>query len=215
LFDRLVKPGGQVHSFEPGQGTFAKLQLTRELLNLERATLHQKAVGRSVGQIDFWSSTSGSDAQQQTINHSALGSQFRQERVAVTTLDTFAAELGARGASPIAFVKCDIEGAEATMLQGARQLLDSEDPPVWLIEHNRPALADHGATSADLLAFFRECDIFFVPICWPPSLMASPQAAKWNGVAEDLPDECNLVVFPKRGVHAQRAGALRQAGLLA
>jgi FkbM family methyltransferase len=214
LFDRLVGTGGQVHAFEPGSGTFAKLQHTKELLKLERSVLHQKAVGCEVGEIDFWSSTSGSDAQQQTVNLSAVRPHLRQERVPVTTLDAVAVGLRADG-KRIAFVKCDIEGAEAGMLQGARATLNSEDPPIWLIEHNRPALAAHGASGADLLSFFRDCEVYFVPICWPPSVMASPRADRWNGKADDLPDECNLIVFPKRGIHAERAASLRRSGLIA
>jgi FkbM family methyltransferase len=215
LFDRLVRPDGQVHSFEPGAGTFTKLQRTKELLKLDRSTLHPKAMDSSVGAIDFWSSTSGSDAQQKTINNAALGRHLRHDKVAATTLDAFAAELQVNGVDRIAFVKCDIEGAETAMLKGSKNLLNSENPPIWLIEHNRAALADRGATSADLLAFFAGCEIYFVPICWPPSIMASPKADKWNRVPNALPDECNLIIFPKRGIYAQRANALKEAGLLA
>jgi FkbM family methyltransferase len=215
LLDRLVKPGGQVHSFEPGAGTFTKLEQTKELLHLDRSSLHPLAVGSAVGEIDFWSSTTGSDAQQMTVKCAALGRHLRHEKVAATTLDAFAAELKKQGVDRIAFVKCDIEGAETAMLKGAAGLLRSEHPPIWLIEHNRTALIDQGAASSDLLAHFAGCDIYFVPLCWPPSEMAAPQAAKWNGQPDALPDECNLIVFPTRGVHAQRAAALKQSGLLA
>jgi len=215
LFDQLVKPNGQVHSFEPGENTFSKLKRTKELLGLDRATLHLKAMDASVGLIDFWSSTSGSDAQQKTVNNAAIGRHLRLDKVEATTLDTIAADLRAKGLKEISFVKCDIEGAEATMLKGATNLLNSANPPIWLIEHNRPALSDHGVSSADLLAYFAGCEIYYVPICWPPSVMASPQADKWNGVLNDLPDECNLIIFPKRGLHAARIAVLKQAGLLA
>jgi len=215
LLDRLVRPRGQVHAFEPGGGTFSKLERTKALLRLDRSTLYPKAVGSSVGEIDFWSSTSGSDAQQKTVQGAALGRHLRQDKVAATSLNVFVAELPAGDAARVAFVKCDIEGAEAAMLKGAKNLLSSANPPIWLIEHNRPALSDQGATSADLLAFFAGCDIYFIPICWPPSVMASPRASQWSGIADELPDECNLIVLPRRGMYAQRAAALRQSGLLA
>jgi FkbM family methyltransferase len=214
LLDRLVRPGGQVHSFEPGKGTFSKLERTKTLLRLDRSILYPKAVGSSVGEVDFWSSMSGSDAQQKTVRGEVLGRHLRHDKVAATTLDAFVAELPTDDTPRVAFVKCDIEGAETAMLKGAKTLLGSANPPIWLIEHNRPALVDQGATSADLLAFFAGCDVYFVPICWPPSVMASPRASKWSGLADELPDECNLIVLPKRGVHAQRAEALRQTGLL-
>jgi hypothetical protein len=130
-------------------------------------------------------------------------------------MDAFVAGLQAEGLPPVAFIKCDIEGAEAAMLKGARNLLQAEHPPIWLIEHNRQALADQGADSADLLAFFAGCEIYFVPLSWPPSRLVSPRAAHWNGRPDDLPDECNLVVFPKRGKYAERRTALQHASLLA
>jgi len=212
LLDRLVKPNGHVHSFEPGLGTFSKLERTKALLKLEHATLYSKAVGNLVGEIDFWSSTSGSDAQQKTVQ--TLGRCLRHDRVDSTTLDVFAASLRDQGTDRIAFVKCDIEGAEAAMLRGATTLLQSENPPIWLVEHNRPALTEHGATSTELMNFFAGYDIYYVPICWPPSIMAAPKAAKWSGKLEELPDECNLIALPKRGVYSGRTAALREAGLL-
>jgi hypothetical protein len=45
--------------------------------------------------------------------------------------------------------------------------------------------------------------------------MVSPRAAYWNRRPDDLPDECNLVVFPTRGRYAQRRASLQRAGLLA
>jgi hypothetical protein len=134
--------------------------------------------------------------------------------VETTTLDAFVAELSSKGAGSVAFVKCDIEGAESTMLKGAQTLLNSQDPPIWLIEHNRMALLEHGASSLDLLTPFANCDIYYVPLCWPPSIMASPQAKKWSGVPGELPDECNLIIFPRRGAYAKRATTLQQAGLI-
>ncbi len=213
LLNGLVKRGGQVHSFEPGRGTYDRLEETKQLLKLDRTILHPKAISDCVGYIDFWLSTSGSDAQQSTVNTVALGGGIRHDKVEATTLDVFVAELNAKGVQGIAFVKCDIEGAEVSMIKGARSLLTAQDPPIWLIEHNRAALLEHGNSSHDLLFPFAEFDIYFVPITWPPSSMASRQVKKWDGVPAGLPDECNLIMFPKRGAYAKRAVELRQAGL--
>jgi len=214
LLDKLVNPGGQVHSFEPGQGTFARLQETKKLLALERTSLYQKAISDSVGSIDFYLSTSGSDAQQSTVKVAALGQETRLHRVEATTIDAFVTGLKSKTNPGVAFVKCDIEGAELLMLKGAKGLVNSENPPVWLIEHNREALTEHGASSVDLLSPFANFEVYYVPLCWPPSVMASPKADKWNGVPASLPDECNLIIFPKHGTYANRAAALKQAGLI-
>lgn len=214
LLDRLVKPDGQVHSFEPGEGTFMKLSDTKKLLKLDRTVLHPKAVGDAVGSIDFWSSTSGSDAQQNTVKNLSLGRYLRHDRVQATTIDAFLAESLTQQAPNIAFVKCDIEGAEPAMLKGAQNLLNSQDPPIWLMEHNRPALVEHGASSSDLLAPFAGYDVYYVQLCWPPSVMASAQAHNWSGIPDELPDECNLIIIPKRGAYAKRADSLRLAKLI-
>jgi FkbM family methyltransferase len=214
LLGGLVQPDGQVHSFEPGSGTFAKLQETKQLLKLEQTILHQKAISDSVGHIDFFVSTSGSDAQQSTVKVAALGQQTRQHRVEATTLDTFVAELSAKGVKGVAFVKCDIEGAELSMIKGAQSVINSPNPPLWLIEHNRAALSEHNNSSRDLVSPFGKYDIYFVPLSWPPSIMASRQAAKWSGVPDELPDECNLIIVPKQGTFADRGAGLRKAGLI-
>ncbi len=215
LLDGLVRPGGRVHAFEPGVGTFQRLEQTKALLHLDQAVLHQKAISDSVGQIEFWVSLSGSDAQQATHKHVGLGTQARPALVQATTLDAFVAELNGSQTRNIAFVKCDIEGEEHSMLKGARTLLNADNPPIWLIEHNRKVLWNHGCTSSELLAGFEDANVYFVPMCWPPSLMAATQVCKWNGVADDLPDECNLLIFPKRGLYASRVASLHQAGLVA
>lgn len=212
--DRLVRPGGEVHAFEPGDGTFAKLKQTKALLQMACSTLHQQAIGEAVGEADFWSSNCGNDAAQKSTHTPALARELRHHRVPLTSLDAFDTELSERS-KKIAFVKCDIEGAEPAMLRGAKKLLSSENPPVWLMEHNREALVEHGASSADMLKFFSGSEIYFVPMCWPPSLMSVPHAQKWSGVPDELPDECNLIILPTRGIFAKRAAALRQADLLA
>lgn len=214
VLDGLVKPGGRVHAFEPGFGTFQRLEQTKTLLGLDQAVLHQKAISDSVGQIEFWLSLSGSDAQQATHKHVGLGLQARSALVKATTLDAFVAELNGGRAPNIAFVKCDIEGEENSMLKGARTLLNADNPPIWLIEHNRKVLWEHDCSSSELLSWFKDANVFYVPMCWPPSLVTVNQVRKWHGVPDDLPDECNLLVFPKRGIYASRVASLHQAGLI-
>ncbi len=212
IFDQLVRPGGAVHSFEPGTKTIRSLSTTKDSLDLNRTTLHQKAIGERVGTATFWDSTSGSDAQQSLMNVTALGGKAQGHEVEVTTIDSFIASLPTP--KSVAFVKCDIEGAEPSMLRGAKELLSSENPPIWLIEHNRPALHEHGNDSGDLLLPLKEYQIAYVPLTWPPSILASPQAIHWEGDPWKLPDECNLIALPRYGAYAGRAAKLRECGLL-
>jgi FkbM family methyltransferase len=213
LLNSLVKPYGQVHSFEPGHDTFTRLEETKKLLKLDTAVLHNEAISDSVGHVDFWISTDGSDAQQSTLKNAGLGDKARYNRVGATTIDAFVAEMKTGEAEKIAFVKCDIEGAEISMLKGAKSLLTSANPPIWLIEHNRGVLLSHGATSAELLSYFKSFDVYFVATAWPPTVMTCSHAKKWSGVTDELPDECNLVILPRRGVYAKRTAKLQRSGL--
>lgn len=215
LLDGLVKPDGAVHAFEPGEGTFRRLNDTKRLLHLDRAFLHRQAISDSAGQIEFWMSDTGLDGQQSTQKNVGLGQEARRSQVEATSVDAFVGELNGGAEKGVAFVKCDIEGAELSMLKGARALLASANPPVWLIEHNRKVLWSHGTNTADLLSFFGGTEVFYAPMSWPPSRSAATQVSRWSGVAEALPDECNLLIFPKHGRYADRAARLRQAGLVA
>jgi len=214
LLDGLVKPNGTVHAFEPGEATFQRLGKTKELLHLGRATLHSQAICDTVGHIDFWVSEAGLDGQQSTLKNAGLGQQARCIRVEATTLDAVLAQLKSQGTQNIAFIKCDIEGAEFSMLKGAQTVLNSQDPPIWLIEHNRKVLWSHGTKSSDLLSFFTDSDVFYSPLGWPPSVAAADHVTKWSGVADELPDECNLLIFPRRGKYVTRAAVLKQSGLI-
>jgi FkbM family methyltransferase len=214
LFDALVCPAGEVHSFEPGLKTFKHLCDTKSILNLQRTFVHQQAIGDHVGKCAFWISTSGSDAQQSSVRVTALGSHTKQYEVDVTTIDCFVDTTQKQNGRGVAFIKCDIEGAEPAMLKGAQTLFCSADPPVWLIEHNRQALEEHGNSSSSLTDSFADYDIFFVPLTWPPSVMAIHQAVKWYGEPKHLPDECNLIALPRRGRYAERAARLRECGLI-
>ena len=214
LLDSLIKPNGTVHAFEPGEATFQRLGETKSLLQLDRAALHSKAICDTAGQIEFWMSDDGLDGQQSTQKNAGLGQQARCTRVEATTLDKFAAELSSRGTQSIAFVKCDIEGAELSMLKGAKSVLNSQDPPIWLIEHNRKVLLSHGTKSSDLLSFFADAEVFYAPMGWPPSIAVADRVTKWSGVADELPDECNLLIFPKHGKYSARVTALHEAGLV-
>ena len=73
------------------------------------------------------------------------------ERVTVKTLDTVAAELEL---VRIDFVKIDVEGAEATVVAGARNVLTSMRP-VMLLEINDGALCAQGVSAEAFLASLR------------------------------------------------------------
>jgi hypothetical protein len=71
----------------------------------------------------------------------------------MTTLDDWCHE---RRVAVVDFIKCDVEGAEVGVLRGARSLLKSENPPIWMIEVIDPFLDEVAQSADDLLREFHD-----------------------------------------------------------
>jgi FkbM family methyltransferase len=113
---RLVGRSGQVHAFEafPESAEIARRNV--ELNGLaDHVCVHSIAVGAVEGSAALQLSENGPQNHSLT---SALASHGRTLDVAVTTLDVQLDGLG-----PPDFVKIDVEGGEAAVLQGAQRLL--------------------------------------------------------------------------------------------
>src|SRR6185295_12825597 len=80
------------------------------------------------------------------------GGATREERFHATTLDLLLKDTPC----PPVFVKCDVEGAELGVLGGATRLLESEKPPMWMLELNPDTAARFGHSTDDLVRVFFE-----------------------------------------------------------
>jgi hypothetical protein len=49
------------------------------------------------------------------------------------------------------------------MLQGASLLLNHLEAPIWLMEHNRQALSEHGVDSKMLMEPFTNYQVYVIP----------------------------------------------------
>ncbi len=207
LFSDCVGRRGEVFAFEPGQATFAKLRLTIELLNLANVDAQHAALAEHGGVRRFIVSTSGNDAQQSLVDWEGFPGSKSAIEVEAITLDAFLAQaLPAR--RKVALVKCDVEGAEIKVLNGAAGLLQSADPPVLIVEANRKALAAHGADVGALLGLLDSYRLYFKPL---DQHRRTLQAV--TGAAE-LPNLANIIAFPQRGAFADRIAAVAAARLL-
>jgi FkbM family methyltransferase len=155
------KPDCRVVSFEPSPNVLPSLQRTiAESAHRNRWTLVPKAVGARSGRLALHLSdqaTSVYDGLRPT-NRSA---DLRQVEVEVTTLDETWRDLGR---PKVSLIKCDVEGAEWDVLQGARECLTVERPPV-LLEWNRDNLAAYQRLPESLVHFAAEtdCALYSVP----------------------------------------------------
>jgi FkbM family methyltransferase len=75
-------------------------------------------------------------------------------KVPATTVDQLAADYFKE--SQVDLVKCDVEGGELAVLQGARALQASPKPPIWLMESNERFLRAVGSSFEEIEAEVRD-----------------------------------------------------------
>jgi FkbM family methyltransferase len=162
LFAQLVGPAGRVHAFEPAPPTLEGL----------RATCGRNGFLSRVTLNDFGLSDRDETTQVYLPQHRGAAS-LRPDPAArgtpfachVTTLDAYAARAGLE---TIRLVKCDVEGAELSVLKGAARVLDGPRPPLWLLELHRKTAERFGYHPADMLRFLTAKGYVFHLACWKP-----------------------------------------------
>jgi FkbM family methyltransferase len=159
ILDRV--PDCRVLSFEPSANVLPYLQRTAsESPNATRWTVVPKAVGAQVGTVKF-SLNSPTNSPYDGIHATDRVTSERQVEVEMTTID---AEWKRLGMPKVSGIKIDVEGAELSALQGARECLAQEKPPV-LLEWNAENLAPYHCAPESLLAFAEEIgwQVFAMP----------------------------------------------------
>jgi FkbM family methyltransferase len=138
LAAELVASSGRVYAFEPVQRNIEFLRRHIALNKMTNVTVIQAAVCESTGRRRF-----------QFHKSAAMGhlSDAGQTEVSTVTLDDFVFKWGA---SPNA-IKIDVEGAELSVLKGAREMLSQHRPALLLATHSRSLrdqcldlIAEHG-----------------------------------------------------------------------
>lgn len=135
----LGRAGARVLACEPNRQVLTYLLANCQ--DLDCVDVLDVAVGRHEGVATFYEASS-SDLS------SASRPVGRPVDVQVTTVDAI---VSAHGVRPD-LVKCDVEGGEIDVLQGARQLRGSPDAPLWLLEADERFLLEQGASYDDLQA---------------------------------------------------------------
>ena len=154
LLAKEVAPDCAVHVFEPQASLQEYLQQ-----NLPAVKRNQIALTDTVGSIDFYEGfDTGASGKSSTKLESVSSRKETYQKVTVesTTLDEYIKT----NAIPT-FIKIDVEGAEISVLRGARQLLKKHKPTiameVWL--GNKQQDDTHKATDLLLSLGYKEYDI--------------------------------------------------------
>jgi FkbM family methyltransferase len=184
---RRVGKAGKVVAVEPS--TRERINLRRNLVRNRIDNVHvvPAALGAAPGDADLRL------AQGAHSGHNTLG-QFAHddvapadlERVTVKTIDMVAVELNL---NRIDFVKIDVEGAEASVVAGARSVLASMRP-VMLLEINDGALRAQGIGADALLITLRDEFNY-------ETLVFSPSTGLLKPHVEGNPLSANVVVAPR------------------
>ncbi|MCD2186471.1 FkbM family methyltransferase [Actinomycetospora soli] len=165
----LVGPRGHVHAVEPQPGPATFVGATRALLGAGHVTLHRTALAGVAG-------TGALSLPRRrflpvhgraflTTGAVGLGSNAEFSRhdevpVTVSTLDELVADLQL---DRLDLVKVDIEGAEASLLEGAPKTLESFRP-VLMLELEDRHLARFGTSVAEVVDDLARLD--YVPRTW-------------------------------------------------
>jgi FkbM family methyltransferase len=125
---KAAGPGGWCVSVDPDPDNCAAIQSLIELNGFPNWRVLQQAVAESEGLLSFVRSAAGSPT-----GHLGDGREAGERlEVKATTVDAVCERFGRPR-----FVKVDVEGAEARVLQGARRAV-AEVRPTWLIELHGP-----------------------------------------------------------------------------
>ena len=213
LFSHLVGRRGRVHAFEPVPPTFAALAARMALRpRLGNVVLNECALAAGDGGVRLF--VPGTDYGQASLVRHTEGSwagpgEVRCYASRSTTLDGY---LRARGETPPAFVKCDVEGAELRVLEGAVDTMRRRAPLLHL-EVNSDWTRSHGYEPADLVDFLAPFGYssFYLVSDAPRSLREPlPELAAFHGSANLV---CAVPELHEERLAGLAAAAARAAAL--
>ncbi|HOJ39097.1 MAG TPA: FkbM family methyltransferase [bacterium] len=159
---------GHVYSFEPGDYFFRVLRAIHTFYRLKNVTLVKAAAGKRSGKARLTIPLKKNRRLGYSLAHLKCNQQeeFLQQEVKVISLDDFCQE---RGLERVDFIKCDVEGAELLVFQGAQKIIE-KSRPVILCELCQDYLTRFGATTEKVRQFF--LGLGYLSYIWKDGLKA-------------------------------------------
>jgi FkbM family methyltransferase len=131
LFSILTGPTGETHSFEPNPKMFEYLKTNVALNNLKNVFLANVGLSDFEGDSNFVLSDDPTTSYLRHTEGSTGSKGSKEIRVSVTTLDQYVLTNNIKRLDAL---KIDVEGAEANVLKGAREVLVRFKPGLIFIE---------------------------------------------------------------------------------
>lgn len=130
LAARIVGPGGQVVAFEADPEIADRLREHARRNSFGWVNVEQKAAWRESGTVMF------ERVDAKVSPDRGVGHVVESENERVVTLSAIALDDCSPNYRPPDFIKCDVEGAEGEVFQGARRLLEKQRPRVLCEIHS-------------------------------------------------------------------------------
>jgi FkbM family methyltransferase len=149
---RAVDSGGQVVAFEADPEIADRLREHARRNSFSWVNVEQKAAWRESGKVMF------ERVDVSVSPDRGIGHVVDSKNEHVVTLDAIALDDCSQMYRPPDFIKCDVEGAEGEVFQGARRLLENQRPRVLCEIHNERSreLALHEFSNFDYVC--ENCD---------------------------------------------------------
>ena len=132
LFAKLA-PAGQVHAFEPGSGSYVRLQHNVMMNHFPNVTLHRSALSSQEGEA-LLHARNPELCEGTACLEGFAEDQSHTESVRTTTMNALRQSLGTPE-----FIKMDVEGHQLEVLRGANELLAISKPTLFVeMQHSCP-----------------------------------------------------------------------------
>lgn len=146
LLAKWLNSSSQLISFEPSPKNFSVLKENCQINQLNNVVLEQKAVGSQVGIVQMFRKSNSAVVPQNNLSFGRLkNALYGVQEVEVIDLDGY---VQSRGLKPT-FLKIDVEGYEAEVLKGAKEILKTT--PKIALEIHTEVLGRHNTSVKELL----------------------------------------------------------------
>lgn len=188
LASQRVGSRGRVFAFEPSPRERRALRLNVLVNRCRNVTIESSALGNEEGESELYL-VEGPETGCNSLRPPVLvQGTSRPVRVSITRLDCWLRE---RNIDRVDFIKLDVEGAELSVLNGAREFLKRDPKPVILAEVANIRTAAWGYPATEIIATLERLEYNWFEILADESLGPLNQIGK---------QEMNMVAIPRERI---------------
>jgi len=185
LFSSIVGPSGEVYAFEPSPRVIPAL--TRTIQGMDHTRLFLIALSDEDGDAELFVPEGGNNMNASLAFWTDQAGEVTRVRCVRRALDSL---MKTERLRPPSFIKCDVEGGELKVFQGATGILNQRDAPVVLFEANVYASKGFGvgvSAARDFLAALPEPNYTFFTVAEAGRLVHTEQLHPVNSNVVAIP----------------------------